>query len=236
MRVLSLPVLLLMASSAPAMAQVGHPPDQTPYRDLVPGHTFTPMAGYVGGSGGPLKLGPHAGMVYGARYDFRSNRNLGFALSVATGKLDRLIVNPFVKLANRTSGPVQQRTTFVDLTAQFNVSGGKSWHGLAPYIGLSGGIALSDREPSDTSGYKFGNKFYVAPQLGVRYFVTSHLNLRADIRGVFWKLTYPNSFTQEPVEEPGTADSPNAVRPTGDLSDWTLTPWFQVGLGYVFHW
>ena len=90
MRVLSLPVLLLMASSAPAMAQVGHPPDQTPYRDLVPGHTFTPMAGYVGGSGGPLKLGPHAGMVYGARYDFRSNRNLGFALSVATGKLDRV--------------------------------------------------------------------------------------------------------------------------------------------------
>src|SRR5574338_290457 len=141
MRVLSLPVLLLMASSAPAMAQVGHPPDRTPYRDLVPGHTFTPMAGYVGGSGGPLKLGPHAGMVYGARYDFRSNRNLGFALSVATGKLDRLIVNPFVKLANRTSGPVQQRTTFVDLTAQFNVSGGKSWHGLAPYIGLSGGTA-----------------------------------------------------------------------------------------------
>lgn len=227
--------VILAAVPATLLAQVGYPPGKSPYRDIPAGHSFTPLFGYVGGGGGPLKIGPHGGAVYGARYDVRADRTLGFGVSVATGQLDRLIVNPFVKLANRTTGPVQQRTTFADLTVQFNLTGGKSWHGLAPYTGLTGGLAFGASTPQDTSGYQFGHRFYVAPQLGTRLFLTSHLHLRADVRGVFWKLAYPATFAQEPVEEPGTVDSPNAVLPDGKLSDWTLTPWFQVGIGYVFH-
>jgi hypothetical protein len=236
MRVISLSFLLLASAVATASAQVGHPPDESPYRDIPTGHSIMPLVSFVGGGGGPLGVGPHNGVTVGGRYDLRVNYTLGFAATVTTGKLDRLIVNPFVKLANRTTGPVQQRVTFADVTVEFNVTGSKSWHGLAPYTGLTGGLAFAKRVTADTSGYKFGSRFYVAPQIGTRYFLTQHVMLRAEVRGLFWRLRYPSSFAQEPVEEPGTADSPNAVRPAGNLTDWTLTPQLQLGLGYVFRW
>lgn len=235
MRALPASMFLLALAATTASAQVGHPPDRSPYRDIAPGHTILPFIGFLGGSGGPLGIGPHNGVLYGGRYDVRSNQNMEIGVSVAQGNMDRLIVNPFVKLANRTTGPVQQKVTFADLTVQLNLTGAKSWNGLAPFVGLSGGMAFSRDTPADTSGYRFGNKFYVAPSLGTRLFVTRHLLLRAEVRGVFWKLSYPTTFAQEPVEEPGSEKS-NAVRPDGDLSDWVLTPWLQVGLGYLVKW
>ncbi|HEU4761288.1 MAG TPA: hypothetical protein VFS74_03130 [Gemmatimonadales bacterium] len=235
MRALPVSLFLLAATAAAASAQVGHPPDRSPYHDILPGHTILPFVGFIGGSGGPLGVGPHHGMIYGGRYDVRSSQTMELGVSVAHGTLDRLIVNPFVKLANRTTGPVDQKVTFADLTIQLNLTGGKTWNGFAPFVSLSGGMAFAGDTPADTSGYRFGNKFYVAPTIGTRVFVTSHLLLRADMRGAFWKLTYPSSYAAEPVEEPGTEQS-NAVRPDGDLSDWELTPWLQVGVGYLIRW
>ena len=236
MRAFSLSLLFLSAVASSAAAQVGHPPDESPFRDVAAGHVITPLVGFVGGSGGPLGIGPHNGVTFGGRYDVRANRTMGLGLSVMHGRMDRLIVNPFVKVANRTTGPIQQPVTFADLNIQFNVTGGKSWHGLAPFAGLSGGMAFAGNTSADTSGYKFGSKFYVAPHLGTRVFISSHLMLRAEARGMFWKLAYPQNFAAEPDEEPGTAENPNAVRPSGDLSDWVLTPWLQIGVGYLVRW
>lgn len=236
MRAFSCTLFLLVAASTAALAQVGHPPDRSPFQDIPSGHVITPFIGYVGGDGGPVGVGPHSGTIFGGRYDVRANRSMGIGLSVAHGKLDRLIVNPFVKLANRTTGPVQQPVTFVDLNVQLNLTGGKTWHRLAPFAGLAGGMAFSGSTAADTSGFKFGSKFYVAPHVGTRVFITRSLMLRADIRAMFWKLAYPQSFTQEPVEEPGTDEHSNAVRPSGDLSDWVLTPSLQIGVGYLIRW
>lgn len=236
MRAVPLCLLYLAAAAAPLSAQVGYAPDQSPYRDIPPGHLITPLVGLVAGGGGPLSVGPHDGVAFGGRYEVRANRSLGLGLTVTHGQMDRLIVNPFVKLANRTTGPVQQAVTFADLSAQLNLSGGKSWHRLAPFAGLSGGMAFASATPADTSGYQFGSKFYVAPFVGTRLMITGHVVFRADAQAMFWKLTYPSSFAAEPVEEPGTAQQSNAVRPGGNLRDWVLTPVLHVGLGYLVHW
>ncbi len=229
--------LLLLAWTTPSAAQVGHPPDASPFRDLKAGHSITPLFGYVGGSGGPLGVGPHKGTTIGLRYDLRTASTIQFGLGYARGNLERLVVNPFVALANRTSGPFEQTTSFVDLSVQLNLTGGKSWHRLAPYASLGAGLAFGNADvASDSSGYEFGNKFYVAPAIGTRLFITDALHLRADVRGLFWNLKYPDSYGREPVEEPGTPEEPNAVKPQGSLSEWTLTPMLQVGLGYVFSW
>jgi hypothetical protein len=144
-------------------------------------------------------------------------------------------VDPFIEVARRKSGPVEQQIRFADVSVQLNLSGAKTWHRLAPYTGVSIGVAFSDKVAQDTSGYRFGNKFYFAPQLGTRLFLTDHLHLRADVRGVFWKLTYPTSFTEEPVLDPGTLpNDPHAVITDQRLTEWTLTPWIQIGLGYSF--
>ena len=159
--------LLLLAWTTPGAAQVGHPPDASPFRDLKAGHSITPLFGYVGGSGGPLGVGPHKGTTIGLRYDLRTASTIQFGLGYARGNLERLVVNPFVALANRTSGPFEQTTSFVDLSVQLNLTGGKSWHRLAPYASLGAGLAFGNADvASDSSGYEFGNKFYVAPAIG----------------------------------------------------------------------
>jgi hypothetical protein len=217
-----------------ASAQVGHPPHSSPYRDIRKGHTFTALGGYFSGNGGQFNIGPHDGAVFGVRYDIRTGGTVQLGLGVAHGRLERFIVNPFVLLANRRSGPVKQSVTFVDLTIQFNLTGGKSWNRIAPFVAGAAGMALAGDTPADTSGFDFGRKFYLAPGAGVRIFLSDRLHLRAEAKATFWKLNYPATFEREPVEEPGTEENPNAVITDGKLNDWTTSFWLQAGLAYSF--
>src|SRR5687767_14262521 len=59
-----------------AAAQVGHQPGKSPYRDIRPGHTLTPLVGLFRGGGGRFGIGPHDGTVFGARYDIRTSSAL----------------------------------------------------------------------------------------------------------------------------------------------------------------
>ena len=224
----------LLHSPIRAPAQVGHPPQSSPYRDIRKGHTLTGTGGYFSGDGGQFGIGPHSGAVIGLRYDIRTASAIQLGIGGGHGSLDRFIVNPFVRLANRRSGPVSQSVTFAEVNLQLNLTGGKSWHRIAPFVGASGGIALSSSTPADTSRYKFGRKFYLAPQVGMRLFLGDRLHLRAEARATFWKLNYPTTFQQEPVEEPGTAENRNAVIPGNRLSEWTTSSWLLAGLGYSF--
>jgi hypothetical protein len=235
MRLPALALLLISLAASPVLAQVGHPPGDSPYRDIFKGHSVTPIVGRLAGGGGRLGIGPQDGTVFGVRYDVRTGGTVGFGLTLAQTTAHPFLVDPFVQVARRKTGPVSQQVRFADASIQLNLSGGKTWHRLAPYTGVSLGVAFSDRIAADTSGFRFGNKFYFAPQIGTRFFLTDRLHLRADVRGVFWKLNYPVAFTDEPPLDPGTPpDDSHAVITDQRLSEWTLTPWFQVGLGYSF--
>jgi hypothetical protein len=226
--------LLTILHGSTAYAQVGHPPGHSPYRDIFKGHTFTPIGGYIGGSGGRFEIGPHDGSVFGFRYDIRTASAIQMGLQLARADLDRLIVNPFVVLENRVSGPVKQTVTFAEVDLQFNITGGKTWHGLAPFVGAAGGLTFASGTPADTSDFNFGKKIYFAPHAGLRLFLTQRLHLRADARVTFWKLKYPASFEREPPDQPGTADHPNAVITDGRTEEWITGSWLQAGLGYSF--
>lgn len=228
---------LLFAALVPggAAAQVGHAPESSPYRDIRKGHTFTATGGYFGGSGGRFGIGPHDGAAYGFRYDIRSSSPVQIGLGFARAHLDRLIVDPFVELANRVSGPVRQTVTFAEANLQLNLTGGKSWHRLAPFLGTGVGVTFPSGTPADTSRFELGHKIYLAPSAGFRFFVTDRIHLRAEARAVFWKLKYPTTFQDEPALEPGNPpESSNAVITDGRLNEWTTSSWLQVGLGYSF--
>jgi hypothetical protein len=227
--------LTLAGLPAGAAAQVGYSPGHSPYRDIRKGHMVTPIFGQFGGSGGRFEIGPHDGQIYGLRYDVRTGSAVQLGLGVSHATLSRLIVDPFVELANRTSGPVDQSVTFAELNLQLNLTGGKSWHRLAPFVGAGAGLTFSTSTPQDTSKYRFGKKFYVAPSAGVRFFVTDRISLRGEARAVFWKLKYPTTFQDEPALEPGVPpDHSNAVITDGRLSEWTTSSWLLVGMGIGF--
>jgi hypothetical protein len=234
MRLLLLCPALALCLGGTATAQVGHDPSHSPYRDIRKGHVVTPTFGQFGGSGGDLGLGPHDGTVYGIRYDVRTNSFLQLGLWVQRGNLERQIIDPFVRLADRVQGPVRRSVTMAEASLQFNLTGGKTWNRIAPFVGAAGGVALSGSVAQDTSGYRFKNKFYVAPSVGLRFFLTERTHVRGEVRSVFWKLTYPESFAEEPPAEPGTVENPNAVLPAGKLDEWTSNLTYHVGIGYSF--
>jgi hypothetical protein len=233
-RVLLIVLAALFASVAQSTAQVGHAPGSSPYHDIYKGHSVTPLFGHIGGDGGRFGIAPHSGASYGIHYDIRSGSTVQMGLGFARANLDRLIVDPFVAVADRVSGPVKQTVSFAEVSLQFNVTGGKSWHSLAPFVATSVGLTFPSGTAADTSGFKLGKKIYLAPAVGTRIFVTSRLHLRAEARAMFWKLKYPTSFQQEPPLEPGSIENPNAVIPDGRTSEWSVTSWLQVGLGYSF--
>jgi opacity protein-like surface antigen len=219
MRPASLGMTIFAAISllaSPLAAQVGYPPSTSPYRDIQKGHTITPMAGYFFGDGGQFNVGPHDGPVYGARYDLRSSRAIGVGLGVFYGDLQRFIVNP--SLTNPRSGPVSQSVTFIELDMQLNPTGGKSWHRIAPFLGLGTGLGISSSTPADTSRFDFGNKFYFVPSGGFRLFLSQRLHLRAEGKATFWKITYPTTFR---IEQSGTT-----------FTEWSTSWWVMGGLGY----
>jgi hypothetical protein len=224
-------VFVFFAFGVPALsAQVGHPPRSSPYRDIRKGHTFTVLGGYFSGDGGQFNIGPHDGAVFGVRYDVRTGGTIQLGLGIAHGNPKRFIVDPFVPLASRKIGPVRQSVTFADVTIQFNLTGGKSWHRIAPFVAAGAGLALAGDTPADTSLYDFGRKFYFTPGAGLRVFLSDRIHLRAEAKATFWKLNYPATFESAPVAEPTTP----AVITDGKLTEWTSSRWLQIGLGYSF--
>lgn len=231
---LGLTALLALLPAALA-AQVGHRPEDSPYRDIRKGHSVTPYFGQFGGSGGRFEIGPHDGHIYGLRYDIRTSSTIQIGLAVARADLQRLIVDPFDSLSRRVRGPVDQKVTFAEVNLQFNLTGGKTWHRLAPYVGTGAGLTFPSGVPADTSKFELGKKIYLVPNIGIRIFVTDRLSLRGEARALFIKLKYPTTFEDEPAAEPGNPpDNSNAVITDGRVSEWTTSSVLLVGLGYSF--
>lgn len=225
-------LLVTIALLVPAtlVGQVGHEPGRSPYRDIPKGHAVTPYGAIFGGTGGRFAIAPHDGTVYGLRYDIRTGSSLQMGLLFGRGELERLIVDPFVALEDRVTGPVDQSVTFLEADLQLNLTGGKTWNRLAPFVAAGVGLTFPSETPADTSGFELGRKIYFAPHAGVRFFITDRIHLRTDARVVFWKLSYPVSFTREPPDAPGTPP----VIDDDVQGEWTTSSWLQAGLGISF--
>jgi hypothetical protein len=211
-RSVTLTVTLALALLAPGslLAQVGHPPGKSPYRDIRKGHTFTPFAAFFAGDGGRFGVAPHDGWVYGFRYDIRTGSTVQMGLLLGHGQMERLILDSLVAVEGAVTRTVNQSTTFVEADLQLNLTGGKTWNRLAPFIGAGIGLAWAENIPADRGVFDLGTRFTFVPHAGFRLFVTDRFHLRGDARVMFWKLNYPAS------------------------SEWDTSGWYQAGLGFGF--
>jgi hypothetical protein len=232
-RLLSLPVLLLATGSL--AAQIGHAPGTSPYRDIRTATAWEAYGGSIMGSGGPIPVGPRDGPFGGVRVLLRARNTVSIGFGVWGSGTERTILDPNATPSAREIGTRDARLLGGEVALQFNLTGGKQWHRLAPFAGVGlGFLKNTSGDDGDPGGYAFGSKFYFAPMAGVRLFLGERLYLRTEARGFTWKVSYPPAYSIEPADDPGTAENPNAINPLGRGSQYVLTPALSVGIGFAF--
>lgn len=201
-RTIAAALTVMCASTGGAAGQVGNPPDRSPFRDIVRSQTVSGTVGYLNGSRGRAGVGPSDGLSLGVRWELRLSGPTDLAISLAWTGTDRFVVDPTKPEDERTTGPVGQSVVLLDAGFLFLLTGEKTWRRMAPYLGVSLGLAFAEGTPQDTSGYEFGTRFTLQPSFGVRYYVGSSAYLRLEARDVLWQLRYPLSYFEQDVGIP----------------------------------
>jgi len=212
-----------------AQAQVGHDPAKSPYQTLRYSQFIGLTGGLLNGNGGALGVAPHHGGSLGLRYEFLSASTVTVGLQASVANTERLVVNPTRPIATAVSGPIKQRAAIGEAIVQFNVTGGKTWHRIAPFVSAGLGILVAARTPQDSSGFSFRTRFVLTPGIGARLFLSERLFLRLEARTSFWSVGYPGSFRSAPSSDP--TQPPVLATPR---KEWLANGWYTVGLSYAF--
>lgn len=226
----TLAALLAVALAPTAQAQVGHDPSNSPYRTLRYGQFVGLNVGYFRGDGGQIGVAPHNGETVGLRYDFLGAGTISVGLAASYAHLERFIVDKNKPIETGKTGPFTQSTMVFEGIIQFNLTGGKTWHGIAPYGSVGVGVAVAQSNPADTSGFKFRIKGVLNPAVGARVFLTQRLFLRIEARSTFWQISYPPIYRTPPSSD---RSKPPVI--TGPGKEWVTSGWYTVGLSYAFH-
>ena len=225
---------LLVAAAAPLGAQVGHEPDHSPFHDLTTRQAFTASAGYFGGNEANAGVGWRRAALFAGRLDTRLGGPFDLYVSVGFAGSGRFRINTSLDTATRKTGPFSRTLVLADLGIIFNVTGAKTWHRLAPYVGFGIGEVLPTKSETDVGGYNAGTNFAMIPILGTRVFVSRSLSARIEVRDYFFRYEWPLRYF-DPLDNNGTPISP-AILPLG-LKDkqWVNNLTLTVGLAYGFN-
>ena len=221
--------LSVIASYNVAAAQVGHEPSHSPYHDVRRGGVGVLSFGYLGGSRGGVGVGLSDGKTGGIRYEVLLGA-VGASFGLAYGQTNRFVVDPTKDSLSpaRKTGTSPNDVVLADAGLQLVLTGRKTWRGFAPYVGGALGVAIGGTSPRDSSGYRFGTKFTVAPNAGLRWYPARRLSVRGDLRLVLWKLNYPVSYKVP------ASDGSRVLPLTASITEWTSHPWATIGVGWTF--
>src|ERR1041384_3041725 len=151
----TLGVMALLTAQPPSclMAQVGHDPFNSPYRDIPLHPALFVFGGHLSHDRGRTGAGPSNASTFGARYEMPAGHSMGFQFTLAYLRGDRFILDPRVDSTSpyRKQGPFPTDLGLAEIGLQLRLTGGKTWHGLAPYVGTGLGLMFDLNSPGDTT-------------------------------------------------------------------------------------
>ncbi len=229
--------LLLFIASLPVVpavqAQVGRPPEKSPYSDLRATQAASIIGGYLSGNGGKVGADPADGPLIGVRYDRQIGTPVDIYLGITGARLKRFVLDPNLPPEVRRSGPVDHDLIMMEAGVSLIITGRKTWRGFVPYLGGGLGVAFSAGLGTDApSGFNFGTKVLLAPHIGFKWYPVQAIAFKVEGRNIMWRLKYPDSFLLSPI---GAPNIPPIINPlTESASEWTHHPTLLVSLGYTF--
>jgi hypothetical protein len=202
-------------------AQVGHNPGASPYHDLRRGAMVRLVGGYLGGERGKVPVGASHGWTGGLRFEYQASNVIIFTTGIAYARTDAFYVTARESPPD-TVGPVNSALVLADAGLQISLTGGKTFHGLQPYIGGTVGLAFGSPIAADTSGYDFGTKVTAGPEAGIRWYPGRRVSFELGGRIVYYRLQYPAIYRLA------------LLPPNASLTEWTAHPWATFGVAWTF--
>lgn len=153
------------------------------------------------------EMAPQPAPIFGIQYQVRASGPLSVAASLGYIPSTRKV---FLAEANADSSAIRPIDTgreadvgilLLDAGLLFNLTGPRTYRGLAPFVGARVGYArqITGKDADDvlvTEGerYRFGPSFAVSANLGTDVFVSRRLSLRAELTGRLWRESPPAGF------------------------------------------
>ena len=225
MKALSFAALALFVAS-PALAQVGHDPESSPYRDLEYRQELTPYGGYTRARVDPAGVHPQSAAMAGLRYELYLGGPVSLTTDLSETFSDRTVIDPTKPRAQRVLGTETAPVYALDVGIALGITGRKTWHRLAPQVRAGLGVAHSTAA-DDPDGYKFGTPFAITFGGGLKFVPGGRLQLRADVGERLFKQKYPDAYYK-------TTSDNTAVLTTTPRSIWTSHTLLTLGVSFLF--
>jgi len=224
-KALSLAALALLVAS-PALAQVGHEPEESPYRDLEYRQELTPYGGYARARRDPAGIAPQSASVAGLRYELYLAGPVSFSTDLSAMFSDRTVLDPTKPRAQRVVGTETAPVYGANVGIALGLTGRKTWHRIAPQVRAGIGVVHSQAD-DDATGYKFGTPFAISVGGGLKFVSTGRLQVRADVGTRLFKQKYPDAYYQPASDNTAVlVDTPRSV--------WTRHSLLTVGVSLLF--
>ena len=232
---LALATSLALSAAAPLAAQVGHPPGTSPFHDLTMRQTLSLGLGRFGGNTAVTGVGWRAGMLYAGRFDTRLSGPLDLTATLGVAASSRFRIDTEADSATRVSGPVDRMLLLADIGLVLNLTGAKTWHGVAPYVGFGAGWMRPWGETElDPGGYNAGPNFTFVPSLGTRVFFGRTLAARLEVRDYIWRYEWPLRY-YEPYDVNDNPIYPPILAPEVSTKQLTHNLTLTFGVVYAFN-
>jgi pimeloyl-ACP methyl ester carboxylesterase len=176
----------------------------SPYRFVEHSQGAGAYAALVSPAAGRLRLGPQSAAGAGVRYGISISGPLAVELDLLYSPTTRSVGDTV--LTTPDSLPVIKGEADLGLliamgSIRFNITGGRTWHGLQPFVLFGAGIgtdiagrnAVSDSLPADAR-FDFGTSFAGQLGAGTEWYPSARWSLRVDARNALWKLKHPPAF------------------------------------------
>lgn len=190
-----LALLAMLLGAKSAQAQVGHPPDRSPYEDLRGRQAATLSLGVLSPDRDPAGVAPRAGLVVSGQYHFQLARPLWLYGNVSVApRLERPVRDPLFSDAQREAGTTSHPLILGETGLLLNLTGNKSWYRIVPQLHGGIGFITDGGAPFDLGGYRVGTAFALSIGLGARVTTGGPYEVYVDLSRLSWKVNYPDIY------------------------------------------
>ncbi len=238
-------VALLLLSARSAFAQVGYPPQRSPYRDLRETMEVTFYSGYYRAKKDPARVAPVSGPMFGAHYQWRAGGPANLTVDLARIASERRVLDPEKKGSTvvtpadtvfcavteetcKSAGRYRWPLYSFDGGLTMALTGERSFLRLVPEVKAGVGIVTDFHSQPDVGQFGFGTRFALTWGAGLRVLPGGRYSLRADITNRLYSVKYPITY-YIPADDGTTIFSARQSR-----SAWLNNPAFTIGVSYLF--